>query len=66
MLGVRGLATVVTVITGPVPDTPDTDMWGVTTAASLYMVSSAAGSAAHPVRSRQQGTRWKSGTVPQR
>lgn len=44
----------------------DTDMWGVTTAGSLYMVSSAAGSTAHPGRSRQEGTRWKSGTVPQR
>ncbi|EXG82420.1 hypothetical protein CryarDRAFT_3604 [Cryptosporangium arvum DSM 44712] len=42
------------------------EMLCVTSVAYLDMVASAAGSAVPPGRSWQQGTRWESGTAPQR
>lgn len=41
-------------------------MWVPTPAMSPYMVATAAGSAPNPGASRQEGTRCKSGTAPQR
>ncbi len=41
-------------------------MWGLHRCDSSYMVSIAAGSPPQPGESSQEGTRWKSGTAPQR